>query len=111
MVTRLEDTAMTVFGKCIHHREAPQCLYENRADVTMLYYHLALRYTRIFPESFEIVYLDELEQNKPATCNITSTYHVGLIGDGGKWGQIFVDFMLSDLVMRIYAEHGLKKIS
>ncbi|GMR05454.1 MAG: hypothetical protein BMS9Abin25_0029 [Gammaproteobacteria bacterium] len=107
LLSRLEDTAMMVFGECIHHREAPQCLYENKADVTMLYYHLALRYTRIFPESFEIVYLDELEQDKPATCNITTTYHIGLIGDGGKWGQAFVDFMLGDLVANIYAKHGL----
>jgi len=111
LVSRLEDTAKTVFGECIHHREAPQSLYENKADVTMLYYHLALRYTRIFPEFFEIVYLDELEQNKPATCNITTTYHIGLIGDGGKWGQAFVDFMQGDLVAGIYAEHGLKKLS
>ncbi len=80
----------------------------SRCCITTWHYATRVSFLNLL---FEIVYLDELEQNKPATCNITSTYHVGLIGDGGKWGQIFVDFMLSDLVMRIYAEHGLRKLS
>ena len=44
-----------VFGERIHHREAPQVLADGEADVAMVYYHLALRYVRIFPGEFEIV--------------------------------------------------------
>lgn len=44
-----------VFGERIHHREATQALADGKADVTMAYYHLGLRYVRIFPGEFEIV--------------------------------------------------------
>ena len=37
-----------VFGERIHHREAPQALADGKADVAMVYYHLALRYVRCF---------------------------------------------------------------
>jgi len=43
------------FGQSVHHREAPQALFENQCDVAILYYHLALRFTRIFPELFELI--------------------------------------------------------
>ena len=42
------DSGAIVFGERIHHREAPQAVAEGRADVAMVYYHLALRYARIF---------------------------------------------------------------
>ena len=43
-----------MYGDCIHHREAPQSLADDRADVAVVFYHLALRYTRIFPDWFEM---------------------------------------------------------
>lgn len=46
-----------VYGDCIHHREAPQSLADERADVAVVFYHLALRYTRIFPDLYEMVAL------------------------------------------------------
>ena len=44
-----------VFGECTHHREALQALVDGKAAVAMVYYHLALRYVRVFPGEFEIV--------------------------------------------------------
>ena len=55
-----------VFGESIHHREAPQALADGKADVAMVYYHVALRYVRVFPGEFEIV------------CEG--------VGPGGRWG-------------------------
>ena len=43
------------YGERIHHREAPQAIMDGRADVAIVYYHLALGYTRIFPSLFEMV--------------------------------------------------------
>lgn len=108
-VTALENlislnSKQTVFGETIHHREVPQTIFANNADVAMVYYHLALRYTRIFPDEFELV---ELQDKKDSNANIQSDYHIGLINEGGQWGQRFVAFMLSDIAADLYGQHGL----
>jgi hypothetical protein len=100
-----------VYGERIHHREAPQAVADGIADVAMVYYHLALRYTRIFPDLFEIIPLDGIsDKDGSIPENIISETHLGLIGDGGPWGSIFVDFLASDTVSDIYAKHGLVRI-
>ena len=91
----------TVFGESIHHREVPQALYSSRADVAVVYYHLALRYTRIFPDDFEFIEIETA--TKPYT-----DYHIGLINDGGVWGPQFLDFMTSKIALAIYQQHGLQ---
>jgi len=97
------ETTRTVFGESIHHREVPQTLFSCRADVAIVYYHLALRYTRIFPNDFELI---EFASNS----NVHTNYHIGLVKEGGDWGQAFLDFMLSDHALKLYAEHGLQAI-
>lgn len=92
-----------VYGDCIHHREAPQSLADDRADVAVVFYHLALRYTRIFPDLFEMVALTA--NDDPA--QMISTVHIGLVGDGGEWGARLVEFMLSSDVAAAYRHHGL----
>ena len=97
-----------VYGERIHHREAPQALADDRADVAIVYYHLALRYTRIFPALFEIVPLGGTALDpRPVSENIISKTHAGIIGDGGSWGAEFLRFLSSDTVSDIYAYHGL----
>lgn len=95
-----------VYGDCIHHREAPQALADDRADVAVIFYHLALRYTRIFPALFEIVTLTG--DDDPA--QVISTLHVGVVGDGGEWGGRLREFMLSDEVAAVYRHHGLASV-
>jgi hypothetical protein len=46
-----------IFSNTIYHREVPQMLADGRADVAMVYYHLALHYCRIFPDMFSMVAL------------------------------------------------------
>ncbi|MEK7815755.1 MAG: substrate-binding domain-containing protein [Pseudomonadota bacterium] len=95
-----------VHGERIHHREAPQALADGCVDAACLYYHLALRYTRIFPEYFEIVPLDGAP-DRPAPGNVISDYHLAMIGDGGGWGGAARDFLLGPEAAAIYAHHGL----
>jgi hypothetical protein len=97
-----------VHGERIHHREAPQALADGRADAACLYYHLALRYTRIFPERFEIVTLDGTPE-RPAPGNVLSHYHLALVGDGGEWGAAARDFLRGPDAAAIYARHGLAR--
>jgi len=97
-----------IFGERIHHREAPQALYEDQADVAMVYYHLALRYTRIFPDDFEIVFPSSGAEQTVST-HIITTYHAGLLSDAGDWGTAFLDFLFSDQVTDIYQFHGLSR--
>lgn len=96
-----KDSTRAVFGESIHHREVPQTIYEGKADVAIVYCHLALRYSRIFPDDFEIV---EIESK----ANIYTDYHIGLMNDAGEWGKKFLEFMLSDEGLELYKEHDLQ---
>lgn len=96
------------YGEQIHHREAPQAIIDGRADVAVVYYHLALRYTRIFPALFDMIPLGgAIDHPQPFPENVISLSHAGLIGDGGQWGSCFLDFLSSESVSIIYSHHGL----
>jgi len=100
------DTA--IYGERIHHREAPEAVADGNADVAIVYYHLALRYTRIFPDLFEFVPLGGTQGKPlPPPENLTARIHMGLVGDGGDWGEALIKFMQSDAVAQIYAHYGL----
>jgi hypothetical protein len=102
-----DETA--VYGQVIHHREAPQALADGRADVAIVYYHLALRYTRIFPDRFDFIPLGGTREHPdPYAENQTAAIHVGLIGDGGRWGPTFLVFMQGRQAAEIYTAHGLR---
>ena len=86
-------------------------LADGRADVAMVYYHLALRYVRIFPDVFDLVALGGTrDEPRPGPAQRITRYHLGPVGDGdgGGWGQAFCDFMVSADAQAIYREHGLK---
>jgi len=106
-----DGAGRVVYGERIHHREAPQALFDGRADVAVLYYHLALRYTRIFPGSFEIVALEGGVGSPPAAGpnDVVTVYHLGLVGPGGVWGARLRDFLQSEPVTDIYRYHGLER--
>ena len=101
--------ASAILGKRIHHRECPQSLFNDEADVAVIYYHLALRYCRIFPENFEIIHFDGADStDKPqiTDVNITTTYYIGIVNSEG-WGETFKKFMMSDNAAELYKLHGL----
>ena len=95
-----------IYGEAIHHREAPQAIADGRADAALVFYHLALRYQRIFPELFDFVWPSGSlgEQD----CDV-SHFNCGLIGDGGEWGKKLIEFLMSEEVTEIYSAHGLER--
>jgi len=95
-----------IYGESIHHREAPQMVADGRADTALVFYHLGLRYQRIFPEIFDFVWPEGSLDNQ--SCNLNH-FNCGLMGDGGAWGEIFYQFLFSDTVTEIYCEHGLQR--
>lgn len=100
-----------VFGERIHHREAPQAVADGTADVAPVFYHLALRYVRIFPDHFEIVPLGgSVEDPEPFPGNVTGTTSMGLIGNGGSWGSRFLEYLASDKAIKTYESHGLRSL-
>ena len=97
-----------LFGKHIHHREAPQAVADDRVDVAVVFYHLALRYVRIFPSLFEIIPLGgTASEPQPDPGNMIGVTHAGIIGDGGEWGASFLRFLSTGPVSKIYTYHGL----
>lgn len=101
--------AGALHSQIIHHREIPELLARGRADAAVVYYHLALRYCRIFPDVFDLVGLGGVPDGEPSAANVTTQYHIGLIGDGGPWGARFAEFMHGGAAAAIYAEHGLRR--
>lgn len=97
-----------VFGSYIHHREAPQAVATGMADAAVVFYHLALRYMRIFPDIFEVLPLGgTFAHPKPVVSNVIGTTSRSLVGDGGTWGGMFFNFLGSKQAMDIYRHHGL----
>jgi hypothetical protein len=95
------DPRRILYGERIHHREAAEAVAGGAADCALVYHHLGLRYTRIFPDQLEM-----LELEAPDARQIASS-HIALVGDGGPWGQPFIDFMCSDEAAEIYRGHGM----
>lgn len=100
----------TVHSQIIHHREVPELIGAGHADAAIIYYHLALRYTRIFPDIFELVDIGSVLSGERSPTNPTTQYHIGLVADGGKWGEQFITFMQSNTAQRLYEEHGLLRL-
>lgn len=100
----------TVHSQVIHHREVPELIGAGHADAAMIYYHLALRYARIFPELFEFVDIGRVLSGQRIDGNPTTRYHVGLVGGGGAWGEQFVAFMQGDVAQELYEDHGLLRL-
>lgn len=108
-IERLQQQLQLQIGERIHHREAPQAIYDGRADAVILYYHLALRYTRIFPGIFTMLALDPQQPVTPVADprQVRTAYHLGLVGAGGQWGAQLREFLLGNTAATIYNSHGL----
>ena len=101
---------LTEHSQIIHHREVPQIIASGRADAAIIYYHLALRYSRIFPDTFELIDIGDILTDNRRDGGVTTRYHVGQVGDGGRYGAAFFDFMQGDTAQALYAHHGLARL-
>ncbi|MEO7133517.1 MAG: substrate-binding domain-containing protein [Vicinamibacterales bacterium] len=90
-----------VLGEMIHHREAPQAVSDGRADCAVVFSHLGLRYTRVFPDRFDTVALGHEAEH------VRSETHLALLADSGVHGTAFAAFMRGPEAKAIYQHHGL----
>lgn len=97
----------TMHGQNIHHRELPQALASDQADVAPLYYHLALRYLAVFPGQFEMISLTGAGESQSVPEQVTTEYFIGTFDGGGDYGESFVQFMQTEQAAGIYTRHGL----
>lgn len=101
------DPHKLIYGERIHHREAPQAVADGRADVAMVYYHLALRYQRIFPEEFDWVWPDGAFNQ--SGCE-HSHYHCGMGIQVNEWGKALYQYLMGAEVTAVYRRHGLETL-
>ncbi|MDP3511340.1 MAG: substrate-binding domain-containing protein [Sulfuritalea sp.] len=104
------DPGKLLYGGSIHHREAPQAIADTmadtRADVAVVFYHLALRNQRIFPDLFDFVQPAAWARDDGSEVGRTDC---GLVGDGGTWGGALLDYLATEAVTQIYRGHGLER--
>ena len=83
-------------------------------EVAMVYYHLALRYVRVFPGEFEIVCEGWDPEGdgggEPAEGMVVTEYVVAPTRSVGEWGEAFVGFMRSGEAEAIYEIHGIQSV-
>jgi hypothetical protein len=91
----------TVFSNWIHHREIPQLLVEDRADVAPVFAHLGSYLAETFSDRFLCIPL-------PSTGNHIDEYAIAQITSAPHRdaAAIWCDFMRSDLAAAIYSQHG-----
>ena len=110
----MERFSRTVFGenavrgRRIHHREAPEAVAAGVADAAIVYYHLALRYVRLFADVFDMIPLERPEEKPPTgPQSRNAAIHMGMVGGGGEWGASLMAFLQTRTVADIYFHHGL----
>ena len=101
------DSIKILYGSKIHHREVPQAIVDEKANVAIVYNHLALRYCRIFPELFEIIEILPLDDER----NPSTEYSIASINTGEKFSKAFFQFMKQPQVEEIYKSHGLRSLN
>ena len=102
-----------VSGKRIMHREIPWAISASKADVGVIFYHLALYFTRQFPDKFEIVPLGgTAEEPQPVAGNKVGVLKA--IRIQGDWNEKqlqarekLMDALTSDTFTQILAKHGI----
>jgi len=104
-----------VSGKRIMHREQPWAVNSGAADAGLIFYHLALYFTRTFPDKFEIVLLGgTAEKPKPVKGNKVGVLQAVRIK--GKWTKNqkraqdkLIETFQSDDFTAALIKHGIRR--
>ncbi len=97
-----------VHGEHVHHREAPAAVHSKEADVAVLYDHLALRFERIFPDTFERIPLPGAGADPVDPAQKTTTYGIArAAGSEDSVADALCDHFRSSETMETYEFHGL----
>jgi len=104
-----------VSGKRIMHREQPWAVNSGNADAGLIFYHLALYFTRAFPDKFEIIPLGGTAENpKPAKGNKVGVLQA--VRMKGKWSpkqkmaqeKLMDSFQSADFTASL-TKHGIRR--
>ncbi len=96
-----------VWGQDVHHREVPLALIKNNADFSLVYHHLALRYSRIFPDQLDYQALYSSGSVEVSDVHVCTEYFVSSLSGGHGLSEAFYTYMQSNEVADIYTGHGL----
>ncbi len=104
-----------VSGKRIMHREQPWAIASDNADAGVIFYHLALYFTRVFPDVFEIIPLGgTVDFPKPVKGNKIGVLNaVKIKGDWSKLqtqaSEQLMKALTSNQFEKILNKHGILK--
>ncbi|MCP4699987.1 MAG: ABC transporter substrate-binding protein [Gammaproteobacteria bacterium] len=104
-----------VSGKRIMHREQPWAVNSGAADAGFIFYHLALYFTRTFPDKFEIVPLGGTVENpKPVKGNKVGVLQaIRIKGDWSakqkKAQDALMKALQSDAFTKTLKKHGIRR--
>lgn len=104
-----------VSGKRIMHREQPWAVFSDNADAGLIFYHLALYFTRTFPDQFEIVPLGGTANNpKPVKGNKVGVLQAVRIK--GNWSknqlkarELLMESFQSKEFTKALKSHGIRR--
>jgi len=95
-----------VLGQDVHHREVPLALAQNLADYSLVYHHLALRYSRIFADQLGLHTIYASGTSEMSSLHVCTDYFVSVVDDKTEWSLKFYEYMQTDAA-DIYKSHGL----
>lgn len=101
------ESEHVMHSRHVHHREAPQALVNGQADIAIVYYHLALRYTRIFPDNFSMLPLHGSGTSDVASYQELTEYAIASINGCCARSQDFIHFLRGSVAGECYRHHGL----
>lgn len=104
-----------VSGKRIMHREQPWAVASGEADAGFIFYHLALYFTQVFPDKFEIVPLGGTA-DEPAPVNGNKVGVLQAVRIKGDWSdkqkkaqEKLMSALQSDDFTDILKTHGIRR--
>ena len=104
-----------VSGKRIMHREQPWAVYSGNADAGLIFYHLALYFTRTFPDQFEIVPIGGTAE-KPTPVKGNKVGVLQAVRVKGDWTkkqldarELLMKSFQSDKFTNILGKHGIRR--
>ncbi|MFM9883506.1 MAG: molybdate ABC transporter substrate-binding protein [Burkholderiales bacterium] len=96
----------TISPVAVHHRENPQLIYDNEADVAPMYFHFGDYLKTHIPKHFDYVIL-------PAQGNNRDELAVSLIRNAPRKAAAtaWIEFIRSDAAALIYQRHGFELVA
>lgn len=94
-----------IYSNKIHHREIPELLINNSADMSLLYHHLAKSYVDRFPDLFRLIEYNILHPD----IDKKTQYHSAIINHKSEFSGLFNAFLHSEDCIDIYLKNGLCK--